>query len=79
MQAYNGYGKLKPNTMVNGKYVPMNYYGIQVTGDKPLDMSTNPVYGRTVLSLRDEILKKHAGVKTLVDETPAYGAAVALK
>jgi len=79
LQAYNGYGKLKPNTMVGGKYIPMNYYGITVTGDNPLDMSVNPAYGKTVVSLRDEILKKHPGIKMLVDETPAYGVSVAIK
>lgn len=75
LQAYNGYGDLRKNLMeVGGKKVPQNYYGVPVTGDTPMLMSQNPLYGKTVISLRDEILKKHPGVKQLVDTTPAYAA-----
>jgi hypothetical protein len=76
LQAYNGYGDLRHNlTEVGGKKIPGNYYGVTVNPNTPMLMSQNPLYGKTVMSLRDEVLKKHAGVKQLVDSTPAYAAA----
>lgn len=73
IQAYNGYGDLRHNLMkINGKMQPQRWYGNLVTADKPFLMSEHPLYGRSVMSLRDEILKKHAGVKNIVDTTPAY-------
>lgn len=78
IQAYNGYGDLRHNlTYVGGKGVPQKFYGNIVTGDKPFLMSEKPLYGKTVLSLRDELLKKHSGIRKLVDTTPAYTAPVA--
>lgn len=73
LQAYNGYGDLRSQLMsVGGKKVAQKFYGHLVTGDQPFLMSEHPMYGKTIVSLRDEILKKHAGVKQLVDTTPAY-------
>lgn len=73
LQAYNGYGDLRSRLMkVGGKSVPQKFYGNTVTGDKPFLMSEHPLYGRVVMSLRDELLKKHADVKKIVDTTPAY-------
>lgn len=73
IQAYNGYGDLRHNLMeVGGKKVPQNYYGVQVTPDVPMLMSQNPLYGKTIQSLRDQVLKTHAGIKQLVETTPAY-------
>jgi hypothetical protein len=74
LQAYNGYGDLRHLLMkVGGKMVGQKLYGNMVTPDKPFLMSDNPLYGKTIVSLRDEILKKHEGIKQLVDTTPAYG------
>ena len=77
LQAYNGYGDLRSQLVsVGGKKVPQKFYGHMVTGDQPFLMSEHPMYGKTVLSLRDEILKKHAGIKELVDKTPAWAMPV---
>lgn len=75
LQAYNGYGDLRSRLMKEGndnKYVPQRWYGNMITGDTPFLMSEHPLYGRTIISLRDEILKKHPDVKKLVDTTPAW-------
>jgi hypothetical protein len=78
LQAYNGYGDLRTRLMqVGGKRVPQKFYGHLVTGDQPFLMSEHPMYGKTIISLRDEILKKHAGIKQLVDTTPAWAMPVA--
>ncbi len=67
-QAYNGYGKLFPQPgQQSGAY-----YGVPVTKQAPLDMAKNPAYGKTVLSLRDQILKNNPEIVQLVEQTPAY-------
>lgn len=63
LQAYNGYGKLKPQLSANQKEY---YYGIPVTKDHPLNMAENPVYGKTIMSIRDEIIKKHPQIQALI-------------
>lgn len=68
LQAYNGYGKFIPRSGEK------SMYGIPVSPDHPLDFRHNPVYGRTVVSLRDEILKKNPEIAKLVTNTPAFGA-----
>lgn len=78
LQAYNGYGDLRSRLLeVGGKRVPQKFYGHLVTGDKPFRMSDHPMYGKTILSLRDEILKKNKGIQQLVDTTPAWAMPVA--
>lgn len=73
LQAYNGYGDLRSRLMkIGGKPQPQKFYGNTVTGDKPFLMSEHPLYGQTVISLRDQLLKKHPEIKKLVDATPAY-------
>lgn len=62
-QAYNGYGKLKPMLSTNKVE---NYYGVPVTRDRPLDMAKNPVYGKTIISLRDELIKKNPEIQALI-------------
>ena len=62
-QAYNGYGKLKPR---QSNAVSENYYEIPVTRQNPLDMAKNPVYGKTILSLRDELIKKNPEIQALI-------------
>lgn len=66
-QAYNGYGKLRPQA---GEHTT-SFYGIPVSHDNPLDMARNPVYGRVVASLRN-ILANNPQVKHIVDTTPAF-------
>jgi hypothetical protein len=69
LQAYNGYGKLKPqNTDPNATE---SFYGIPVTHKNPLNMATNPVYGKTIMSLRDEIIKKNPELQKLIQQAMA--------
>ncbi len=68
IQAYNGYGKLQAPAGTGIKA----FYGIPVSPGKPLNMAENPAYGRTVASLRDEILKKNPAIQRLIEETQAY-------
>jgi hypothetical protein len=73
LQAYNGLGMLKPQAGEKTKA----FYGIPVGPGHPLNLRENPAYGKTVLSLRDEILKKNLELKQLIDKTPAFRANVA--
>lgn len=66
-QAYNGYGKLRPQP----GQATTSFYGIPVSASNPLDMARNPVYGRTVESLRN-ILVNNPQIKKLVESTPAF-------
>lgn len=70
LQAYNGYGKIKPPKGQDTS----SYYGIPISNTNPLDMSKNPAYGKTVLSLRDQVLKNNPEIKKLVESTPAYAS-----
>lgn len=76
LQTYNGLGVLRPRTTVNG--VPQNesYYGIPVTATHSIDLKKNPAYGRTVMQLRDEVIKKNQRIQDLIGSVPAYGVTV---
>lgn len=66
LQAYNGYGKIKPyRRTTNGPLLDRKMYGIDVTNG--LDMSKNPVYGKRIIDLRDNVLKAHPEIVKLVD------------
>jgi len=71
LQAYNGFGKLTPNTEKkyhNSLGVGTNsFYGIDVTKN-PIDTAKNPVYGKTVLSLAN-MLKTNP---TITERIGAY-------
>lgn len=64
IQAYNGYGKVGKRT--EGKQNFM--YGIDVSKE-PIDMSKNPVYGKRIVDIRDNILMKDPNIVKLVQET----------
>lgn len=66
IQMFNGMGKLYPGLKVAGKYQPQRLYGIMVTGDTPLDMKKNPVYGRTIQDLRDNVIKGNETIQQLI-------------
>jgi len=73
LQAYNGYGKVFPNTETDVYHTQQpSFYEIPVSKDKPLDLSQNPAYGKTVISLRDELLKKNPAIQQIVQDTPAF-------
>lgn len=74
LQVYNGYGVLKPTMKIGDKWQDASYYEIPVTSDQPLDLRQNPAYGKTVISLRDEILKKDKRIAALIEKTNAYGS-----
>ena len=63
IQAWNGYGKVGKTTEGNQDTV----YGIDVTKN-PIDMSVNPVYGKRIIDIRDNILKKNPEIVKIVDE-----------
>lgn len=64
IQAWNGYGKIT-NESFGGKV--KRAYGIDVS-KKPIDMNRDPVYGKRVVDIRDNILKKNPEIAKLIDE-----------
>lgn len=64
IQAFNGYGKVGSHT--EGKQKMM--YGVDVSKN-PIDMNKTPLYGRRVLDIRENILKKNPEIVKLVSET----------
>lgn len=62
IQAWNGYG------MVRGAGNKGKMYGIDTT-DTPIDTKKNPVYGKRVVDIRDNILKKNPDIVKLVNES----------
>lgn len=63
IQAFNGYGKVGANT--EGKQKKL--YGIDVTS-KPINMNSNPVYGKRILDIRDNILKNNPEIQKMIGE-----------
>lgn len=64
IQAWNGYGKIT-NTSFGGTVKKV--YGVDVS-EKPIDMAKDPIYGRRVTDIRDNILKKNPDIVKLVEE-----------
>ena len=64
IQAWNGYGKIKKGTEGLGDKA----YGIDISKE-PIDMGTNPVYGKRVKDIRDNILKKNPEIVELINST----------
>lgn len=69
LQAYNGYGKLMPQNTAPGAVE--SFYEIPVSRKNPLNMATNPVYGKTIMSLRDEVIKKHPDLQKMIQQATA--------
>lgn len=63
IQAYNGYGKVGSHTEGEHK----SYYGIDVSKE-PIDMNKNPVYGKRIIDIRDNIIKKNPELVKLVED-----------
>ena len=74
LQAWNGYGKLTPQS----EYGTTKYYGIDVS-KTPLDMNKNPVYGKRVIDIRDNIIKQNPELQKLIEQeiknSPKVGSA----
>jgi len=64
IQAWNGYGKISSESF-GGKVKKV--YGIDVSKN-PIDMSKNPVYGKRVVDIRENIIKKNPEIKKIVEE-----------
>lgn len=62
IQAWNGYGKISPKSEYNSNV----YYGINVS-KTPLDMSKNPVYGKRIIDLRENVIKKNPEIVKAVE------------
>jgi hypothetical protein len=61
IQAWNGYGKIGPQRGIN------RVYGIDVSNE-PIDMNKNPVYGKRIVDLRDNVLKQNPEITELVNK-----------
>lgn len=66
LQMYNGMGKLKSTYSVNGKIQPQKFYGIEVSEGHPLDLKKNPLYGKTIIDLRDNLIKTNEEIQKLI-------------
>tara|TARA_R110000868_G_scaffold14414_4_gene67089 strand:+ start:190 stop:3006 length:2817 start_codon:yes stop_codon:yes gene_type:complete len=69
IQAYNGYGKITPKTEANYHGFDMqSIYGVPIPKEG-LNMKTNPLYGKNIIDIRDNVLKNSPEIKNLVDTT----------
>ncbi len=64
IQAFNGYGKIGKNTEGSQN----SFYGIDVS-KAPLDLNTNPVYGKRVIDLRDNVIKKNTAIVQMIESS----------
>jgi hypothetical protein len=64
IQSFNGYGRVGVNT--EGKH--KSFYGIDVS-KHPIDMNINPVYGKRIIDIRDNILKKNKAISDIIKNT----------
>lgn len=48
------------------KTLPNILYGIYATQEKPIDMNTNPIYGKRIINIRDSILKTNPDIQKMV-------------
>jgi hypothetical protein len=74
IQAWNGYGKISPKS----EYESKKYYGIDVS-KTPLDMNKNPVYGKRVIDLRDNIIMKNEELKNFIEDAKSNSKAIRTK
>lgn len=69
IQSWNGYGKL--GTHMDETQGIKSWYGIPVDKAHNIDMNTNPVYGKRVTDLRDNILKQNPDIVKMVGDATA--------
>jgi hypothetical protein len=62
IQAWNGYGKIANRGSM---------YGID-TNKNPIDMNTNPVYGKRIVNLRDSVINKNPELVNMINGTPSF-------
>jgi hypothetical protein len=71
LQAYNGFGKLNPNTEIDYYENPnQKFYGVDVKGN-PLSLKDNPLYGKTIINFRDSIINQDPTLKKFLN-LPKY-------
>ena len=68
LQAFNGYGKVFQDTeMAEDGGNTNQWYGVDVT-KQPLDMNKNPVYGKRIIDLRDNVIKKNPDIQAIIGD-----------
>lgn len=73
LQYYNGMGKLFPNTESSYHgFTAGKFYGVPVPAGG-LDLKTNPLYGKQITDLRDNVLLKNPEVVKIIQSTPKGG------
>lgn len=66
LQAYNGYGKLKYDEKNTSHHAPpKQMYGLDISHG--IDFAKNPIYGKRVIDIRDNILKKNPEIAKMVE------------
>jgi hypothetical protein len=72
LQVYNGLGVLTPRMEVGGVPQKESYYGIPVTKENPLNLKKNPIYGKIIKQLREEVIRKNPQIVNLINSTKPY-------
>jgi len=68
LQGYNGYGRIaKGHADLEGA---TKIYGYPIP-EGGIDLKRNPLYGKTVISLR-ELLRNHPQIQQIIKDTPAF-------
>lgn len=67
LQAWNGYGKFQAMGDEDGN---QSLYGIDLAKlpNKTLDMNENPVYGKRIIDLRDNVIKQHPEIQSMIKD-----------
>jgi hypothetical protein len=72
LQAYNGLGKITPQTEKGYHGFEMaKIYGVPLPKEG-IDMRKNPLYGKRVIDLRDNVIKKNPELVRYVESLPKY-------
>lgn len=65
IQAWNGYGKLSNPEGQDGSIYGIN---LNTLPNRTLDMNKNPVYGKTVVNLRDSIIAQNPKIQEIINK-----------
>lgn len=76
LQAYNGFGKVFPSTEENYNGFKMKQiYGVDVPSTG-INMKQNPLYGKRILDLKNNVIKQNPQFRDAVENTFALGGEV---
>ena len=67
IQAWNGFGKITPKS---NEYGTDSLYGIKL----PIDFNANPIYGKRVIDLRENVIKKNPEIVKMVEEFKKFAS-----